>query len=417
MDSPISASRFAPLPKRVTQVPGSVTLPDGYRAAGVHCGIKRRRRDIGVLVSDVPTASAVFFTTNAAAAAPVLVTRGTCDCAALQAVVVNSGIANASTGSAGYADALRMRTLTAAQLKLPMGKVAVSSTGVIGGLLPMDMVETGIHRCVAKLSENGGEHFAEAIRTTDRSHKMMGLTVKTRRGEVHMGFASKGAGMISPNMATTLSFVTTDAAVPGGVWHEMMQAAVRESFNRITVDGQESTNDMVLGLANGAVPRALDDADLERLSEALRFGLLSMALAVVADGEGSTTTVRLTVTGGHDAAEAESVARAIANSPLVKTSVFGHDANWGRVVSAAGMVVPAEGGRSFLPDVAYGEVFVLRGGDPVALTQAELERLEEILADRELDLSVDLHRGTVESVVYFSDLTHDYVRLNAGRRT
>lgn len=415
MSAPIS--RFAPLPRHASPGPGSVTLPDGYRAAGVHVGIKRRRRDLGILVSDVPAVSSVYFTTNAAAAAPVLVTRETCDCAALRAVVVNSGIANASTGEKGYADARRMRALTASELALPVANVAVSSTGVIGDPLPMEVIEPGIHRCARKLARDGGEHFAEAIRTTDRSEKHLGLTVQTRAGDVHIGLASKGAGMISPKMATTLTFVTTDAAVPLELWHEMMGAGVRASFNRITVDGQESTNDMVLGFANGAAGVELGDEGYERVAEALHAGLLAMALAVVADGEGTTTTVRLGVSGARDSGEAERVGRAIANSPLVKAAVFGHDANWGRIVSAAGMTLPADAAGSFACDVAYGDVVLLRGGDPTTLTAAEEARLEQIVTDAELDMSIDLRRGSAEAVVYFSDLSHDYVRLNAGRRT
>ena len=410
-------SRFAPLPGHAATGPGSVGLPAGYRAAGIHAGIKRRRRDLGILVSDVPSVSAVFFTTNAAAAAPVLVTRESCDCTALQAVVVNSGNANASTGKTGYADAERMRALAAAELALPIENVAVSSTGVIGSPLPMDVIEPGIARCARTLAEDGGEKFAEAIRTTDRSDKQLGLTVATKTGDVHIGFASKGAGMISPKMATTLTFVTTDAAVPAGLWHEMMAMGVRESFNRITVDGQESTNDMVLGFANGASRARVGDVATELLAQALQAGLLALALAVVADGEGATVTVRLRVAGARDAGEAERAGRAVANSPLVKAAVYGRDANWGRVISAAGMTLPQDAAGRFAPDVSYGDVLLLRDGDPVELVPAQAERLEAVLADAELDIALDLHRGDATAAVYFSDLSHDYVRLNAGRRT
>ena len=409
--------RFAPLPGYASPGPGSVTLPAGYRAAGVHAGIKRSRRDLGILVSDVAVVSAVFFTSNSAAAAPVLVTRDTCDCTALQAVVVNSGIANACTGRQGHVDALRMRALAAAELGLPLEKVAVSSTGVMGDPLPMDIIEKGIHRVAGKLAADGGEHFAAAIRTTDRTEKRVGLTVETSGGEIHIGFASKGAGMVSPNMATTLSFVTTDAAVPAVAWHEMMAHALAESFNRITVDGQESTNDMVLGFANGASGVPLDDDGLERVHEALCAGLLAMALGVVADGEGATKTVRLRVSGAHDSREAERVARAIANSPLVKAAVFGHDANWGRIVQAAGMWLSHDDPRPLACDVAYDDLELVHGGNPLPLDVAATERLERVMTAPELDLQVELRRGSAATLVYFSDLTYDYVRLNAGRRT
>lgn len=410
-------SRFAPLPLHALPRPGSVTLPLGFRASGVHAGIKRSRPDIGVLVSDRPAVSAVSFTTNAAAAAPVLVTRDTCDLTAIRGVVVNSGVANASTGTQGHEDALRMRALTAGGLGLPEAQVAVSSTGTIGEFLPMDAIESGIERCVNELNEHGGERFADAIRTTDRTEKVLGLSVQTAAGSVHLGFASKGAGMISPKMATTLTFVTTDADVPQAVWYEMMAEGVRASFNRITVDAQESTNDMVLGMANGASNVALDETGLTRLREALHAGLLSMALAVVADGEGSTTTVRLRVAGAADGDEAERVARAIGNSPLVKSAIYGHDANWGRLVSAAGMSLPAGAAGSFACDIFYGDVCLLKAGEPTTLSDQDQERLDEIVGDRELDLLVDLRRGRDAAVLYFPDLTHDYVQLNAGLRT
>jgi glutamate N-acetyltransferase / amino-acid N-acetyltransferase len=410
-------TRFAQLPPYASVLRGSVTLPRGFRASGKHVGIKRARPDLGVLVSDVPAVSAVFFTTNAAAAAPVLVTRDTCRCTAIRAVVVNSGVANASTGAQGHADALTMREVAAGALRLPEDVVAVSSTGVIGDPLPMDLVTPGIRRCVDELHEDGGEHFAEAIRTTDRSDKMLGLEVSTLAGAVHLGFATKGAGMISPKMATTLTFVTTDAVVPHDAWYQMMAEGVRDSFNRISVDAQESTNDMVLGIANGAAGFPLDDAGLARLREALHTGLLTMALAVVADGEGSTTTVRLRVTGAADADEAERVARAIGNSPLVKAAVYGHDANWGRIVSAAGMSLSPARADPFACDIAYGDIRLLEHGEPRTLAAPDQERLEELTRDSELDVSVDLRRGSAETVLFFPDLTHDYVQLNANGRT
>jgi glutamate N-acetyltransferase/amino-acid N-acetyltransferase len=409
--------RFAPLPGHVSAAAGSVTWPAGFRAAGVHAGLKRSRRDVGLLVSDVPAVSAAFFTQNKAAAAPVLVTRDSGECTALRAVVVNSGNANACTGAQGHADALRMRALAAGLAGLPVTETAVSSTGIIGEPLPMDVVEKGIVRAAAKLAADGGEHFAAAIRTTDRTEKMGALTVELSGGEVRLGFAAKGAGMISPNMATTLCFVTCDAVLPAAVWHELMAAGVAASFNRITVDGQESTNDMVLGIANGASGIRVRQREETRLAEALTAGLLQMALAVVSDGEGATTTVRLRVDGGRDAGEAERVARAVANSPLIKAAVYGHDANWGRIVQAAGMSLSPNGGRPLACDVAYGDVPLLRGGDRVALDAAAQARLAAQLAAAELDIAVGLNRGGGASLVYFSDLTHDYVRINAGHRT
>ncbi|MBM3147544.1 MAG: bifunctional ornithine acetyltransferase/N-acetylglutamate synthase [Actinobacteria bacterium] len=234
---------------------------------------------------------------------------------------------------------------------------------------------------------------------------------------MRFGFAAKGAGMIAPNMATMLCFVTCAAAVSARAWQTMMAAALEASFNRITVDGQESTNDMVLGIANGAAGIRLADSDLERLSETLEAGMLAMALAVVADGEGATTTVRLQIQGACDRAEAQRVARAIADSTLVKTAIYGHDANWGRIVQSAGMVLGADCLGPLLCDLALAGLKVADDCAPVRLDEADESYLRQAMDAPELELSVDLHRGRASSVVYFSELTHDYVRLNAGART
>lgn len=414
---PAGASRFAPLPDAVLSAAGGVTFPFGFRASGVHAGLKRRRPDIGLLRSDLPAVSAAFFTRNRAAAAPVRLTRDEGALGALQAVIVNAGNANACTGAQGERDARGMRELAAGLLELPATHVAVSSTGVIGERLPMGLIESGIRLAAASMTPDGGERFACAIRTTDRSDKQCALRVPVRDGEVRIGFAAKGAGMVSPNMATTLCFVTSDAVVSQNDLRTMMTAALEQSFNRVTVDGQESTNDMVLGLANGATALALADDDLHLLGEALQVGLLGMALAVVADGEGATTTVRLKVAGAHDADEAERVARAIAGSPLVKTSIFGCDANFGRVIQAAGAALSPGGEAELLCDVAFDGVEVAHRSVPVPLDDREELHLLKALSSPDLDLAVDLHRGTASAHVYFSDLTHEYVRLNAGART
>ena len=412
-----TTSRFTPVPDFTTPARGSVTFPVGFRACGIHAGIKRRRRDLGLLVSDLPSVSAAFFTGNRAAAAPVLVTRDEGADGSLRAAVVNSGIANACSGPQDIGDARRMRDLAAALIDVPAEQMAVSSTGVIGEPLPMDVIERGIKRAAARLAADRGEEFAAAIRTTDRTDKQGALSLDVKGGEVRLGFAAKGAGMIAPNMATTLCFVTCDAPVSADVWRAMMADALRRSFNRITVDGQESTNDMVLGMANGAAGIALGDHDLERLADALRAGLLSMAVAVVADGEGATTTVRLCVGGAVDDTEAEQVARAIADSPLVKTAIYGRDANWGRIVQAAGMALSAVDRGRLSCDVAFDGIEVVRRCHPVRLDESDELRLVQALSAQDLELSVDLHRGSASALLYFSDLTNHYVHLNAGGRT
>ncbi len=420
----LPASRFVRLPSFAVEGERSVTFPDAFVAAGVATGVKKRGKlDLGILCSRRPTVSAATFTSNAAAAAPVRLTRETAACDRLQAVVVNAGNANACTGKDGLADAARMRLLTAQHLRLPVETVAVASTGVIGAPLEMGKIEPGIAAAAATLKPGGGEHFSQAIRTTDSFPKRGALELHLAEGVVRLGAAAKGCGMISPHMATMLCFVTCDAAVSVEDWRAMLIDAVERSFNRITVDGQESTNDMVVGMANGASAVRLGAAGLGQLAEALEALLLSLAVAMVADGEGATKAVRLTVDGARDAAEAERVARAVADSPLVKTAFFGCDANWGRVVQAAGQALGGDGataGRKTAAaamDVLYEDIPVVRGGRPVPLGDGAEERLADIMAQHEIDLHVAVDGGSASTTIYFSDLTHDYVTLNAEYTT
>jgi glutamate N-acetyltransferase/amino-acid N-acetyltransferase len=417
----LPVTRFVALPAFATQAQRSVTYPKGYVAAGVACGLKKKGRlDLGLLASLRPAVSAVTFTSNAAAAAPVRITRETSTCERLQAAVVNSGNANACTGKQGLADAARMRLLAAQHLRLPVELVAVASTGVIGVPLDMEKVESGIAAAAAATKPGGGEHFSQAIRTTDASPKRGAFELATVDGVVRLGAAAKGCGMISPRMATMLCFVTCDAVVAVESWRRLVGSAVERSFNRITVDGQESTNDMVVAFANGASGVRLGETGLSQLAEALDAMLLSLALGMVADGEGATKAVRLAVEGARDAGEAERVARAIADSPLVKTAFFGRDANWGRIVQAVGQAL-GEGAASqaaaVKADVLYEDLAVVRGGQPASLGEGEQERLADIMAQHEIDLRVGLHTGSAGDTVYFSDLTHDYVTLNAEYTT
>ncbi len=415
-------SRFAPLPPFATEIDGGVTTPKGFLAAGVASGVKRKGKlDLGILMSESPAVSAATFTSNAAAAAPVRLTRETSDCAHLRAVVVNAGNANACTGKQGLADAARMRLLAANHLRLPVEQVAVASTGLIGVHLPMGKIEPGIAAAAAKLPNHAAvdssDAFAAAIRTTDKHAKFGALEVGTAEGVVRLGFAAKGCGMISPNMATMLCFVTCDAVVDEGAWAELLHAAVSGSFNRITVDGQESTNDMVLGFCNGASGVRPGEVGLARLGHALQAALLALAVSIVADGEGSTRTMRLTVTGASDAGRAEAVARAVANSPLVKTAFYGRDANWGRIMQAIGQALGRDGHQALPARIAYEDVVIVENGQPAALSEARQGRLTEIMHEPEIDLTVALNGAGAEATIYFSDLTHDYVTLNAEYST
>jgi glutamate N-acetyltransferase/amino-acid N-acetyltransferase len=414
----LPVTKFAPLPAFAHDVDGGVTYPQGFLAAGVASGVKKSGKlDLGILASAVPGVSAATFTGNAAAAAPVRLTRETSDCAHLRAVVVNAGNANACTGKQGLADAARMRLLAANHLRLPVEEVAVSSTGLIGVHLPMAKIEPGIGAAAQALSAGASGDFAAAIRTTDKHAKSGALDVHLSEGVVRVGLAAKGCGMISPNMATMLCFVTCDAVVSAEAWQALMHDAVAASFNRITVDGQESTNDMVLGFCNGASAVQPGDEDLVKLGEALRAALLALAVSIVADGEGSTRTMRLNVTGARDAASAEAVARAVANSPLVKTAFYGRDANWGRIMQAIGQALGRDGHQALPARIAYEDIVIVEHGQPAALDAVQQGRLLAIMHQPEIDLHVALNGPGAAATVYFSDLTHDYVTLNAEYST
>jgi glutamate N-acetyltransferase/amino-acid N-acetyltransferase len=315
-------------------------------------------------------------------------------------------------------DARRMRNLSAEKVALPPEQLGVCSTGVIGAPLPMPLIERGIVQAASRLTRDGGPRFAAAIRTTDRTSKHGALRLDLPVGEVRMGFAAKGAGMISPRMATMLCFVTCDAVVAAPEWSRMVEQAVAESFNRISVDGQESTNDTVLAFSNGASGVQPGGQSLALLAQALKAAMLSLAVAIVADGEGATKVIRLLVSGARSEAEAEAVARAIADSPLVKAAFYGEDPNWGRVVQSAGQALAALGDDTPLKaDVDYGSVRVLDDGLPVRLGETETTALKQVMRQSELELSVGLGQGRAETTLYFSDLTHQYVTFNAEYTT
>jgi glutamate N-acetyltransferase / amino-acid N-acetyltransferase len=412
-------TRFTALPPEAHRIGYSVTAPLGFRATGIAAGLKSSNRlDLGVLLSDEVCVSTGLFTRNTAAAAPVCVTRDESHCDRLRGVVVNSGNANACSGAVGVRDARRMRKLVAEELGLAPEEFAVCSTGVIGAALPMPRVERGIVQATSRLTRDGGTRFAAAIRTTDRSPKHGALRLVLPEGEVCLGFAAKGAGMISPHMATMLCFVTCDALVSAPEWARMVEQAAAASFNRISVDGQESTNDTVLAFSNGASGVRPGEQGLALLAETLKASLLALAVAIVADGEGATKVVRLSVSGARRGSEAEAVARAIADSPLVKAAFYGEDPNWGRVVQSAGQALAALGDDTPLKaDVDYGSVRVLDDGLPVRLGEAESATLKHVMRQGELELCIGLRQGGEQATLYFSDLTHQYVTFNAEYTT
>jgi glutamate N-acetyltransferase/amino-acid N-acetyltransferase len=378
-------SRWVTPPPEFEQLDPAELAP-GFRAAGVACGLKGGGdTDVGLLACDAEeVASALALTRNAAAAAPIRVCKDECDANSLRAVAVNSGNANAGTGEQGYRDALAMRDAAAEALGVDGSKVAVAETGTIGVPLDIEAVTTGVLEAVQGLSASGGEDFARAIMTTDKGPKRCSI----RAGEVTVSAQAKGAGMIEPGFATMLCFVQTDAVVEDP--DEVLRTALADSMERITVDGQMSTNDTVMFQATGSAGAVLPKGLLEAV-------LLQLALEIVADGEGATRVGRAEVTGASSAEEAERVARAIANSPLVKTALYGRDSNWGRIAQAAGMALAGEELDELGPDRIQAADLAAEGS--------------------EAELSVNLGRGSESAHVYFSDLTHDYIRINAEYTT
>jgi glutamate N-acetyltransferase/amino-acid N-acetyltransferase len=410
-------SKFVQKPGHVTELPGSVSTPQGFMAAGIAAGIKKSgKSDLGMLVCKEPCVSAALYTPSAAAAAPIRVCRDETGAGAIQGVVVNSGSANACTGTQGLEAARAMVKLAADATGIDPKNMAVASTGVIGMQLPMEQVEPGIEFAVGSLSDSGGGDFAEAIRTTDKIDKDGAVEVALSGGAVRIGACAKGAGMIAPNMATMLAFITTDATVPADLLQDLLRRAVGASFNSMTVDGDMSTNDCIFIMASGLSGVAVDrDSGDDRLfGEALAAVCKGLALKMVADGEGATKVVELSVKGAAGDDEAAMVARAISNSTLVRTAFYGHDANWGRIMASAGAALAGE--QELMADIWYQELYLARDGAACA-EALDAQRLKEIMGESEISVTLDLHRGRGSQTMYFSDLTHDYVTLNAEYTT
>ena len=382
----------------------SVTAAKGFVASGVHCGIRRARRDLALVRSLPQATGAALFTANRMAAAPVVVSRDHLELAQPQAVVANSGNANAATGQRGELDARATAAEAARLLELDTEEVLVLSTGVIGERLPLDRILEGLPHVAAALSDDG-HAAAEAILTTDTRTKE---SQASGPGFV-VGGVAKGSGMIHPNLATMLAVVTTDYPLEPGEAIEFLRPAVDASFNSISVDGECSTNDAVVLLANGASGAARDD---EAFAQALSAVCADLAAQIVDDGEGATVIAEIAVTGAASPAEAKAVARRIATSPLVKTALFGRDANWGRVLAAAGSA-PYNGGYAGLEP----ERVTLRfNGTPVVVAGAPQPGAPE-LDGGTCTIELDLGLGDGEAQYLTSDLSYDYVRINADYRS
>jgi glutamate N-acetyltransferase/amino-acid N-acetyltransferase len=402
----------------MTTAAGGVATARGFRAAGISAGIKASKKpDLALIVSDAPATAAAMFTRNRVQAAPVLVSKEhlATSGGVVRAIVVNSGCANACTGDTGMSDARTMAAETAKLVGCAPEQVLVASTGVIGVNLPMDKLYTGIPQAFAALAASQGPQAAQAIMTTDPFPKESSAAVAIGGRTVMIGGMAKGSGMIGPDMApsaTMLAFVTTDAAIAPALLRRALAEVTDETFNAITVDGDTSTNDAVMLLANGASGVTIGDAEYAPFVQALRAVCLELALGIVRGGEGATKLVTVIASGAASPAEARTAAKAIANSLLVKTAIHGGDPNWGRLLAVAGRA-----GVAFSPDrakVTIGSIVLFEGGRPY---DDRAPQAAEYLKATDVSVGVDLGAGSASSTVWTCDLSADYVKINAEYRT
>lgn len=393
-----------------------VTAPRGFRAAGVHCGVRRKRLDLGLIVCDVPAVTAAVYTTNTFQAAPLKVTQSSLQVdGKMQAIVVNSGNANACTGVEGEQDAYRMQAEAARVIGIPPHYVGVASTGVIGERLPMDKISKGIQELKPQKDISASDDFCQSILTTDTCVKKVHVTVKVDGVDVQVAGAAKGSGMIQPNMATMLGFITTDAVIEPSALEHLLRTTTDTTYNMIAVDGDTSTNDMVIAMASGlAGHQALHEGhpDWASFEAAFHYVNEQLAKAIARDGEGATKLIEVRVTGAASCEMARQTAKAVIGSNLVKTAVFGADPNWGRIICAVGYSgVPVQPDNV---DIAIGGIPVVRRSFPVDYDEA---KVAEAMKHDPVVIDVDLHQGKEEATAWGCDLTYDYVRINSSYRT
>lgn len=401
-------------PKKITE--GSILSPAGFKVAGLHSGVKRKRKDLGLIYCDVPASAAGVFTTNKVQAAPLQVTKDAlAQDGKLQAIIVNSGNANAFTGEQGLQDAEAMQDVTAERLEIPTYYTAVASTGIIGLPLEMDKIIPHIDPLVATVDKGTADDFNESILTTDTSYKSTCYEIEINGKTITMGGSAKGSGMIEPNMATMLGFITTDL----NIQPEHLQAALSEvtnkTFNCITVDGDTSTNDTVLVMASGLAGNESltpTDEDWPLFITLLNQTCEDLAKMIAKDGEGATKLIEVEVNGARTDEEALQAAKAVVGSSLVKTAVYGADANWGRIVSAVGYSGAAMDQNNI--SMAIGSVKLLENSEILSYSE---EDATAILEEDIVKISVNLHLGTGTGKAWGCDLTYDYVKINASYRS
>lgn len=394
-------------------IDGTIASPLGFSADGLHAGFKKKKLDFGWIVSEVPASVAGVYTTNKVIAAPLLVTKASIQKSQkLQAIVVNSGVANSCTGQQGLDAAYEMQRLTAQKLKIEPDLVGLASTGVIGEQLPMDALKNGLSQI---LVSGKAEDFAEAILTTDTCTKTCVVTEEFGSDLVTMAGVAKGSGMIHPNMATMLAFITCDANISSATLQAALSQHVETTFNQITVDGDTSTNDMVLVMANGCRQNEEiqpDTEEFEKFSKMLRYLMADLAKKIAKDGEGATKLIEVNVRHAKDEQSGRMIAKSVVGSSLVKTAIFGQDPNWGRILAAigyAGVDVSVDN-----IDIWIEGIPVMQASSPVAF---DPEETSDAMAGELLTLTIDLHDGDAEAQAWGCDLSYDYVKINALYRT
>lgn len=397
-------------------IEGGVTAANGFYAGGLHCGMRRKRKDLAWLYSEVPANTAAVYTTNLFQAAPLQVTKESIATEQLlQGLVVNSAVANACTGEMGFQNAYLMRHWFAEKLGLKDHHVAVNSTGVIGEQLPMDKVKNGIEQI--NTEESADENFNQAILTTDTFTKSACVQLKINDKTITIGGAAKGSGMINPNMATMLSFITTDISMDSDALNFALRSVVNQTFNAITVDGDTSTNDTVMIMANGLADNEMltmdDTEDLQLFVDGLSQVCGDLAKQIASDGEGATKLVEVFVKGASLKEDAQAIGKSIVGSSLVKTAIFGADVNWGRIICAvgySGVQLDTE-----KVSVSIGDTEIVYSGMPLDFNEPVVQHY--LQNEKEIQITVDLNDGDMEAYSWGCDLTYDYVRINASYRT
>lgn len=395
---------------------GTIVTPRGFKVAGLHSGVKRKRNDLGVIYCERPANAAAVYTLNKIVAAPITLTKQTITAhEKVQAVIVNSGNANACTGKKGYEDAKTMQRLTAETFDVVQEHVAVASTGVIGEDMPMDKITSHIDKLALNRDDTAAEAFGESILTTDTFTKSVCFETIIDGNKISIAGAAKGSGMIEPNMGTMLAFITTDAVIDSPVLQALLNEVVDRTFNSITVDGDTSTNDMVLVMASELAEHdtlTTSHPDWENFVLAFEKVCQDLAKQIARDGEGATKLIEVEVAGAVTEETARQVAKTIVGSSLVKTAVYGSDANWGRIIAAIGYSDVEINPDTI--DLSIGSIPLLKDSRPCEFSE---EEATEYLANEVINIYVNLHLGEEEAKAWGCDLTYDYVRINASYRT